>query len=58
MLAKLKAARLIYRDETRIDWVVLIADAVGLAIVVSAFVNARVSNHAPEIAIQIANANF
>lgn len=58
MLARLKAARLIYRDEARIDWVILAADAVGVAIVALAFANARIADQAPEVGIQIATALF
>ncbi|WP_295512478.1 hypothetical protein [uncultured Sulfitobacter sp.] len=58
MLAKLKAARLIYRDEARIDWVILAADAVGVAIVALAFANARIADQAPGVGIQIATALF
>ncbi len=58
MLAKLKSARLLDRDEARIDWVVLVANAVGVAIVTLAFVNARIADQAPEVGVQIATALF
>jgi hypothetical protein len=58
MLAKLKALRQIYKDETRFDWVVLAADAFGLGIVLFAFANARIGDTVPELANQIASIQF
>jgi hypothetical protein len=58
MLAKLKALRQIYQDETRFDWVVLVADVFGLGIVLFAFASARVGASAPELANQIASVQF
>jgi hypothetical protein len=46
----------IYRDGLRIDWVVLGADAVGIAIVAFAFVNARAGTPIVDTAVQFASA--
>lgn len=58
MLAKLKALRQMYKDETRFDWVVLVANATGVAIVLFAFVHARIAQSAPDLPPQIASLLF
>lgn len=58
MLAKLRAARQIYQEETRFDWLVLAADAVGVIVVVLAFMHARSGDTAVDAVIQIASAGF
>lgn len=47
----------IYRDGLRIDWVVLGADAVGIAIVAFAFITARADTPLVDSAVQIASAS-
>lgn len=58
MMAKLKIFRQMYRDESRFDWVVLVADVLGFAIVLLAFVHARIANSTPELTMQIASIQF
>ncbi len=58
MLARLRAARKIYQEESRFDWLVLAADAVGVAVVALAFVHARSGDSAAQAVIQIASAGF
>jgi len=56
MLVNVKAACRVYREETRMDWVVLAADLVGMALVALAFIHARITDHAPDETPQIATA--
>jgi hypothetical protein len=58
MLVNVKAACRVYREETRMDWVVLAADLVGMALVALAFIHARITDHAPDETLQIATALF
>ncbi|MFT6090638.1 MAG: hypothetical protein ACJAWM_000767 [Sulfitobacter sp.] len=56
MLVNFKTACRVYRNETRLDWVVLMANVVGVAIVGLAFIHARITDTAPEATLQIATA--
>jgi hypothetical protein len=58
MLVNVKAACRVYREETRMDWVVLAADLVGMALLALAFIHARITDHATDDTLQIATALF
>jgi hypothetical protein len=58
MLVNVRAACRVYREETRMDWMVLAADLVGMALVALAFIHARITDHAPDETLQIATALF
>lgn len=58
MPVNLKAACRIYWDETRLDWVVLVADVVGVVIVGLAFIHARITDNSPDTTLQIATILF
>jgi len=58
MLVNVKAACRVYREETRMDWVVLAADLVGMALVALAFIHAHITDHATDETLQIATALF
>tara|TARA_R110002094_G_scaffold205719_1_gene176479 strand:+ start:434 stop:592 length:159 start_codon:yes stop_codon:yes gene_type:complete len=48
----------IYRRETRIDWVILGANAVGAITVALAFFHARMAETVIDIPIKVASAGF
>jgi hypothetical protein len=58
MLVNVKAACRVYREETRMDWMVLAADVVGMALVGLAFIHARITDRATDETLQIATALF
>ena len=46
----------LYKDGTRMDWLVAGADVLGIAIVAAAFINARAGDDTVNTAITIASA--
>ena len=47
----------VYREGLRMDWIVLSADALGLAIVVAVFIHARLATDIIGPALEIASAS-